>query len=187
VGKIRAALKKLGFDDNTVVIFTSDNGKLFGDHGLAGKWLMYEESIRVPMVVCDPRLPTGRKGKRCEEMALTIDMAPTMLAMAGAPVPSAMQGRDLTPLLEGKKIPWREDWFYEHTFTLAKPLIAKTVGVRTKRWKYTRYVCQDPPYEQFFDLKSLPIEEKNLVGVKEYGDILVSLRKRCDEYLRVLR
>ncbi len=72
------ALKKTGLDRNTVVIFSSDNGDMMGAHGLVGKWLMYEESIRVPLIIYDPRLPKELRGRRCDRTVLSIDLAPTM-------------------------------------------------------------------------------------------------------------
>ena len=122
VGKIMDALRQSGLDQNTVVIFTSDNGEFQGAHGLTGKWLMYEESIRVPLIIRDPRLPQSLRGRRCEAMALSIDLAPTMLGLAGVSIPAAMQGRDLGPLLRGEPVAWREDWYYEHTY--ANPPVA---------------------------------------------------------------
>jgi arylsulfatase A-like enzyme len=109
VGEILAALKRLRLDENTVVIYSSDHGSLLGDHGLTGKWLMYENSIRVPLIIDDPR--TRSRGasvgegaqvqvpRQRDEMVLSIDLAPTMLSLAGVPIPDSMEGRDLTPLL----------------------------------------------------------------------------------------
>jgi len=188
VGQIMDALRQSGLDRNTVVMFTSDNGEFQGAHGLTGKWLMYEESIRVPLIVWDPRLPPSRRGQRCEEMALSIDLAPTMLGLAGVPIPDTMQGRDLGPLVRGEGVTWREDWYYEHTY--AHPpqhRIPKTEGVRTKQWKYTRYTDFTSPYEQLFDLAADPQELKNLAGDPAQAAVLDGLRKRCDEYRQTLR
>jgi len=188
VGQIMEAVGELGFDGNTVVIFTSDNGEMQGAHGLAGKWLMYEESIRVPLIIRDPRLPSQLRGRRCRETALGIDLAPTMLALAGVPAPKAMQGRDLGPLLRGEPVDWRDDWYYEHTY--AHPPqhpIPRTEGVRTEQWKYTRYTDFDPPYEQLFDLAADPGEEANLAGDPSRAETLAQLRARCDEYREALR
>ena len=187
VGKIVAELERRSLDQNTVIILTSDNGHFLFEQGLAGKWLMYEQSIRVPLLVYDPRLPAALRGTRRGEMALTIDMAPTILTMAGAPVPEAMQGVDLTPLLYGKRVPWRTDWFYEHTFTLAPPrLIARSQGVRTERWKYVRYLDTNPNYEQLFDLGSDPDELSNLAGDPAHEAVLNRLRERLLHYRRTL-
>lgn len=187
VGQIMEAVRELGLDDNTVVIFTSDNGEMQGAHGLAGKWLMYEESIRVPLIICDPRLPSELRGRRSSDMALSIDLAPTMLALAGVPIPNAMQGRDLGPLVRGERIEWRDDWYYEHTYArLPQHPIPKCEGVRTEGWKYVRYTDFDPPREQLFDLAGDPGEEKDLASNSEYADTLAQLRARCDEYRKTL-
>jgi arylsulfatase A-like enzyme len=183
VGQIMAALRQSGLDQNTVVIFTSDNGEFQGAHGLTGKWLMYEESIRVPLIIRDPRLPKSQRGRRCEAMALSIDLAPTMLSLAGVSIPAAMEGRDLGPLVRGDDVAWRDDWYYEHTY--ANPpvhRIPKTEGVRTKHWKYTRYTDFTPPYEQLFDLAADPRELKNLAGDAAHAATLAKLRARCDQY-----
>ena len=180
VGRILAALEELKLDENTIVIFTSDHGSLRGTHGLFGKWIMYEESIRIPLIVYDPHLPTELRGTRRDQMVLNIDFAPTMLAMAGVNVPPRMQGRDFTPLLRDESTEWRSEWFYEHTYNTEKPRrpIAKSEGVRTYRWKYIRYTEHDPPYEQLFDLKTDPGEKQNLAFQEDYEYILSSMRTR---------
>jgi arylsulfatase A-like enzyme len=189
VGEILAELERLGLDENTVILYSSDHGSLLGAHGLAGKWLMYEESIRVPLVIRDPRQPRSLRGRRCEEMALSIDLAPTMLTLAGVPVPERMQGRSLEPLVAGQDVDWRDDWYYEHVYNTRPPRrpIVKCEGVRTDRWKYTRYPEIEPPYEQLFDLDHDPREEKNLAHAEAHADVLSRLRNRCDEYRETLR
>lgn len=188
VGEIMQAVRDLGLEGNTVVIFTSDNGDMQGAHGLAGKWLMYEESIRVPLVIRDPRRPAGERGRRCDEMALSIDVAPTMLALAGVSIPEAMQGRDLGPLLRGEPVSWRDAWYYEHTYAkLPQHPIPRSEGVRTKQWKYVRYTDQQPPYEQLFDLRVDPCEERNLADEAGHGETLAGLRRQCDEFRETLR
>ncbi len=187
VGKILSALKDNGFDDNTVIILTSDNGYLLYEHGLMGKWLMYEESIRIPMIFYDPRLPKNLRGQRRDDMVLSIDCAPSLLAMAGVQIPSAMQGRDLTPLLWGRQVSWREDWFYEHTYTEEYPrYIPKSQGVRTERWKYIRYIDQEPEFEQLFDLENDRLEQTNLAQDPEFFEILNNLRERFQYWRDIL-
>ena len=189
VGEIVAELERLGLDENTVILYASDHGSLLGAHGLAGKWIMYEESIRVPLVIRDPRQPKAARGRRCDEMALSIDLAPTMLTLAGVPVPERMQGRSLEPLVAGRDVDWRDDWYYEHVYNTRPPRrpIVKCEGVRTERWKYTRYPEIEPLYEQLFDLAADPREEKNLAGVEPHAEVLQRLRQRCDEYRETLR
>jgi arylsulfatase A-like enzyme len=189
VGKILDELERLKLDDNTVVIFTSDHGSLMGDHGLSGKWLMYEGSIRVPMIVVDPRVDKKFAGTRRNEMVLTIDLAPTMLSLAGLTPPSTMQGLNMAPLISHQSLEWRKHYYYEHTYQTEPPRspIPKTEGIRTERWKYIRYPDTVPVYEQLFDLESDPIERKNLATQQEHASQLSSLRALCDNESAALR
>jgi len=176
VGEIVARLKKDGLADNTVIVFTSENGFYLGDRGLAGKWFMHEESIRLPLVVYDPRLPESQRGKSREEMVLTVDIAPTILNLAGIDVPPVMQGAALTPLVAGKAPPWREDFLYEHLFK--HPRIPMNEGVRGRRWKYCRYYFGDQVHEELYDLQADPLEETNLAGRKDHEQTLNAYRER---------
>jgi len=176
VGKIRAEIKRLGFADNTVIIFSADNGFFLGEHGLAGKWFPHEESIRVPLIVFDPRAPMNRRGVTIEQFALNIDIAPTILELAGVGAPRKMQGRSLVALLKGQKPRWRTEFFYEHL--LKYKTIPKSEALRTQRFKYARYIDYD--YEELYDLQNDPQETTNLAEDKKYRRILKSLRKRCD-------
>jgi arylsulfatase A-like enzyme len=189
LGRLRQALADSGLAENTIVIYSSDHGSLLGAHGLSGKWIMYEESIRVPLVIYDPRLPAAQSGRRCDKMVLSIDLAPTMLALAGVPVPTAMQGLDMTPLLRGEACQWRTDWYYEHVYNTRPPRspIVKVEGVRTERWKYIRYPETDGPAEQLFDLQHDPLERKNLANEATHHQSLIELRDRRAEYREQLR
>ena len=180
VGRIMAALETFGLDQNTVVIFTSDHGTLRGAHGLTGKWIMYEESIRVPLIVRDPRLPTASQGTRRDQMVLNIDLAPTMLALGSVTPPARMQGQDIGPLLRDKSLDGRTEWFYEHTYKTKPPRrpIAQSEGVRTERWKYIRYTEYTPPYEQLFDMQNDPGEQQDLSGRTEHAAVLADMRAR---------
>ncbi len=183
VGKIMDELHHLKLDDNTVVIFTSDHGCLLGDHGLFGKWLMYENSIRVPLIVYDPRLDAKLAGSRRDEMALTIDIAPTILSIAGIEPPKSMQGVDIMPILQGTHTDWRSQFYYEHTYQTDPPRapIAESEGIRTTRWKFIRYPKQTPVYEQLFDLERDPLEQNNLADEESQAEILARLRLLCQQ------
>lgn len=189
VGVILDELQRLGLDENTVVIFSSDHGSLLGAHGLSGKWIMYEDSIRVPLIIYDPRLHGEQGGNRLDQMALSIDLAPTMLSLAGIEIPDGMQGKNLMPLLQGDSVPWRSSWYYEHVYDTDPPRspIAKSEGVRTQRWKYIRYPETEPRYEQLFDLETDPLEQNNLAGVPAHAARLAKLRADCDEYGKNLK
>jgi arylsulfatase A-like enzyme len=188
IKQIREALNSQGMAENTVVMFTSDNGDMAGAHALTGKWIMYEESIRVPLIIHDPRLPASTRGRRTQ-MALNIDIGPTILEMAGVVIPSAMQGESLRPLLSDPKLNGREDWYYEHVYspTDGRRAIPKIEGVRSTRWKYTRYTDPDPPLEQLFDLVADPGEEMNLAQSTDHQQALVRLRGRCEAYQASLK
>jgi len=149
---------------------------------------MYEESIHVPFIIRDPRLPPEKHGRR-SQMVLGIDIAPTILAMANVTAPKGMQGENLLPLLNDPQAQGREDWYYEHDFSLPSPnkQIPKSEGVRTNRFKYIRYTDPQSPLEQLFDLVADPHEEHDLVSDPTYAGMLKKLRGRCDEYKETLR
>ena len=179
VGRIVAELERRGLADNTVVIFTGDNGIMIGEHGLTGIWLMYEGSIRKPLIISDPRLDGSRHGASVDEMALSFDCPVTMLDLAGVEIPDEMRGRSLVPLLRGEDVDWRKDFFYEHLYE--RETIPKSEGVRTERFKYVRYFERNPVYEQLFDLQADPNEVNNLAGNPSHESLLASLRARCDD------
>ena len=177
VGELLRELDRRGLTSNTVVIFTSDNGHFSGEHGFFGKWLMHEESIRAPLIVFDPREPAARRGQTCNEMVLNIDIAPTLLQLAGLRVPPDMQGQSLLPLLAEPQKPFRESFFYEHLYRKGGR-IACSEGVRTRDWKYTVYVDQTgPDREQLYDVGRDPLEMKNLLRDPACQERLEQLRQ----------
>jgi arylsulfatase A-like enzyme len=176
IGRIFDQLESAGQSENTVIILTGDNGFFLNEHSLAGKWLMYEESIRTPMVIRDPRLPSELQGAERSEMTLNIDVAPTILGLAGLEKPENNQGMDLSPLCGGESPEWRQSWFYEHHFRYGGR-IPPSEGIRTDEWKYVRYIDQDPVYEQLFNLKDDPHEIENLAADPAHQQTLERLRK----------
>jgi arylsulfatase A-like enzyme len=185
VGRLRADLKRRGLDGNTVIAFTGDNGFYLSEHGLAGKWLMHEESIRVPAIVYDPRLGQRAEGMRRREMTLSIDLAPTLLEAAGLTPPVSMNGRSLYALPRGESTAWRQEWFYEHRFT-ANGWIPQTEGVRTANWKYTRYPDTASRFEELFHLTQDPTEQMNLAGSSAAREQLDRLRARTERWKQTL-
>ena len=184
VGRIMSVLRRRGLDDNTIVIWASDHGSFLGAHGLKGKWLMYEESIRIPLIIRDPRQGAGGR-RRVGQMALNIDLAPTMLDFAGVQIPERMQGKSLAPIVKGSNQTLRDDWYYEH-FYEHQANIRPTEGVRTKTWKYVRYPKEIPVYEQLFDVSKDPYELEDLARDTDHEAMLRRLRRRCDAYRREL-
>src|SRR5262249_49339856 len=178
VGRIAAELAERKLTDNTVIVFTSDNGYFLGERGMADKWLPYEESIRVPLIVYDPRLSESARSRILDALALNIDVAPTLLDLAGLPAPAAMQGRSLVPLLrtDTAQQDWRTELFYE---PLTSPkIIPPAEGVRTERWKYFRWLEAQPVIEELYDLKADPLEERNLAAEPAHAETLAQLRGR---------
>ena len=181
VGRIMAELERRGMANNTVVIYTSDNGYFLGDRELSDKFFMYEESLRDPLIICDPRTPLANRGRSETAMTLNIDIAPTMLVLAGVTPPAGMQGRSLIPLLENQHpADWRTEFFYEHhTFP---GIIPPSEGVRTERYSYIRWINEKPLIEELFDLKNDPLEGHNVAGDPKNGAIFAELRARWSKY-----
>lgn len=177
MGRVLDTLEERGMADNTIVVFSGDNGYYMGERGFAGKWSHYEESLRVPLVIYDPRLPEGQRGRVVDPMVLNIDLPTTMLDWAGAPIPEIHQGRSLAPLVAGEEPDdWREDFFCEHH--MDHPQIPKWEGVRHDRYVYARYYEED--YEFLHDLKEDPDQLKNFRDDPAYENTLNALRDRCD-------
>jgi len=178
VGRVLAELEKQGVADNTIVIYTADNGYYMGDRGLAGKWSHFEQSLRVPLIIYDPRRPAEKRGQVLQPMASNLDISATILEFAGLPAPSNYQGRSLQPILNGH-VPadWRTSVFCEHHQLGAIPAWA---GIRDERYVYARYDRQEPPYEFLHDLKSDPDQLANVVNQPEYKAVLERYRSETD-------
>jgi len=180
IGRVLAELKKRGLADNTIVIYTGDNGYYMGQRGFAGKWSHYEESLRVPLIVHDPRPGASQRGKVVDEMVLNVDLPAMMLEMAGLDTPAHYTGRSLTALLQGKTPDaWRKDFFCEHLMNHGA--IPKWEGIRHERYVYARYFEQKPVFEFLHDLKTDPDQLKNFASDPAYAEVLQRMRKRCDE------
>ena len=177
IGKIRSRLTAMGCADNTIILYQGDNGFYMGEKGLAGKWYAHEVSMKTPSIILDPRLPRTLQGRRSEDMSLNIDVTPTILEWAGIPVPSNVQGTSLVPILQGDSDFLREDCFYEHPFEYAGK-IPQSEGVRSNRWKYIRWISQEPVYEELYDLEKDSREMQNLAGNIAFSDQLDKMRGR---------
>lgn len=179
-GKVIAELKKQGVYENTLIIFTGDNGYYHGEHGLADKWYPHQESIRVPLIVRDPRMNKDQLGKTDDSFALNVDLAPTILAATGIKAPTTMQGRDLEPLYSGEKVDdWRTEFFYEHAIISNKNRIPASEALVRKDWKY--FYWPDFDHEQLFHIAEDPFEENDVINVKENAAILKEMRARFKE------
>ncbi len=178
VGRVLAALEELRILDQTAVLFTSDNGFFLGEWRLFDKRLMHEPSIRVPLLVRYPPLVAG--GSECQEMVLNVDLAPTLLHLAGVEIPGHMHGRSVVPLLAGEQVAWRDDWLYEYYEFPGPHSVRPHRGVRTRRYKLIHYY--EPPEElELYDLEQDPGEQHNLAADPAHAELVRQLLKRIDE------
>ena len=179
IGRLVNELESQGLASNTVIIFMGDNGYFLGERGFGGKFMMYEQSLRVPLIVYDPRLPSPKRGKTDDSMTLNIDIAPTILDYAGVAVPERMHGESMKPLVEGIRSQWRTGFLCEYVSD-AFPAIVKSEGYRTERWKYIRWPGYSPETEELYDLSTDPMEENNLAGKQNHTINLRDIRKQCN-------
>ena len=178
IGAVLKVLEQQGQLEKTAVMITSDHGFFLGEHHLYDKRLMYEPSIRGPMLL---RYPGKIKpGTVSDEMVLNLDMAPTLLQVAGLQVPSKMQGNSILPLAEGEKVPWRKDWLYEYYEYPGFENVKPCRGVRTARYKYIEFFL-DPKEYELYDLEKDPNEMHNLYGKPGYEEITGHLQARMEE------
>lgn len=205
VGRLVEKLEEMGVLDNTVIIYTSDNGRFQGSHGLYDKGLLYQESVRAPLVVFDGRLAQEQRGRRLEALYSSVDHASTILGFAGLDAPVSMQGHDFSRLIRG--VPGaehpRDAVLMEHMFLSAmwsgrankdqasnetrnQELIQSNQsyrcrGVVTDRWKYFIYHEHTPAIEELYDLQNDPLEQANLAAAPEHKATLERLRVQCEQ------
>jgi arylsulfatase A-like enzyme len=173
VGRILDYLDEAGLAENTLVIYSSDQGFFLGEHGWYDKRWMYEESLRMPFLARWPaRIPPG---SRVPLMIQNIDYAPTFLEAAGLPVPEDIQGESLVPLMAGRAPDdWRRSIYYHYYEFPAVHMVAKHYGVRTERYKLIHYYETDE--WECFDLETDPDEMRSVYGDPEYGQVVAELK-----------
>lgn len=211
IGRLREKLAVMGLAENTIIVYSTDHGLHMGEHGLGGKCFLYEEDLRIPMIVYDPRQPEAHRGQHCEAMVLVPDLAPTVLDLAGVPIPDSMQGQSMIPIIQGNTSP-REAFFAEQLMDTQN--YVKSECLRTERWKYIRYFPRtedpaqaheqmkrtlddydaflrasayneiEPVYEELYDLVQDPREMVNLAGNPEYQEVLATMRTQLPSYIR---
>mmetsp|Transcript_6149 Transcript_6149/g.8948 ORF Transcript_6149/g.8948 Transcript_6149/m.8948 type:complete len:605 (+) Transcript_6149:71-1885(+) len=181
--KIIDELEKRGLMDNTMIIFTTDNGFFHGEHGMSGKWYPHEESIRVPLIVYDPRMPKEKIGTLDDSFTLNVDLAETILGAAGITVPDSMQGRDISDLYlkaDGKRT-WRKEFIYEHLLDqFGKELGPTSMALVRKDFKYFVWP-QHGNYEQLFDMNKDPFEQEDVANKPEHTELKIEMKSRLQE------
>ncbi len=196
VGKVQQLLKDLGEDENTIIVYASDHGLFHGEHGLGGKTLLYDESVRFPLIVYSPYFSKKQQGRTYDQFVVGQDIPATILDMCGVAVPDTYHGKSMLPILEGKNVALRDYVFTENLFPdQGYPRMESVIG---EDYKYIRYFSKEndrkkylpmqsieqneaPIYEELFDRAADPKEQNNLAADKKYKKILDEYRKRCKE------
>ena len=174
VGRVIEYLRQHGLLDNTMIVYTSDQGFYMGEHGWFDKRFMYEESFRTPLLVYYP----GGKHGVVKEMVQNIDYAPTFLDVAGAKVPSDIQGQSFLPLLEGKKpANWRQSLYYHYYEYPAEHSVCRHYGIRTKRYSLMHFYNDINAWE-LYDLKKDPDQMHNIYGKPGMEKLTKNLKKQ---------
>ncbi|WP_159020755.1 sulfatase-like hydrolase/transferase [Algibacter sp. L3A6] len=201
VGNLRTYLKEIGEDENTIIVFCSDNGLFLGEHGLGGKTILYDESVHVPLIVYSPLFNKKTKGKVIDELVVGQDIPATILEMCGVAIPKSYQGKSMLPLIEKKNTQWRDEIFLENLFT--DQGYPRQEAVRSKQYKYIRsfskindrkkYVPnqsmetnEEPIYEELFDILKDPKEQNNLATNPAYKKQLDYYRNKCKTLVKEL-
>ncbi len=180
IGRVLDCLQENGLDESTLVMYMGDNGFCFGEHGLIDKRHMYKPSMRVPMLAYGPGLI--RPGTKLKQLVQNIDIAPTVLETAGVRPPAHMDGRSIIPILQGKRIAWRDAVFYEYYWEANFPHTPTTFGVRTDRYKFIHYHGVWDT-DELYDIQNDPTEMHNLIDKTEYRDIVEKLRTQMYDWL----
>lgn len=180
VGKIIEELERKGIADNTVIIFTSDNGYNCGAHGFGGKVLPYEEGSRTPLIIYDPR--KGEKGVWSSSLTANIDLAPTILELAGLAIPKNMDGKSLVPVIDNPDIKVREALPLIQAWGTA-PSIALTIVNEDYKYLYWPFAENTEASEELFYLKEDPMEMQNVIYDQEHREELEKMRSFYDKAL----
>lgn len=180
IGRLLDYLEEKGLMDNTLVVYTSDQGFYMGEHGWFDKRFMYEESMRTPIVM---HLPDGfdKKGNIIQ-LVQNIDFAPTFLDLAGVEIPSDIHGRSLLPLFnDNKDLKWRDALYYHYYHFPGAHSVRKHFGIRTERYKLIRFYGDDVNEWELFDLNSDPSEMNNIYEDNKHSDLVKELKLKLKE------
>lgn len=186
-GQLYEELKRSGELDRTLIIYTSDNGLLNGEHGMVDKRTMHEPSIRIPLVARYPGLTPAEHPREITQMTLTVDLAPTILELCGIPAPQKLHGRSWAQLARGDSRGWRTSWLYEYNYEKQFPYTPNVRGVRTDTWKYVHYPHGDGGPDrhkaELYDLAQDPDERVNLIEQPSAAGKLAELKAELERLL----
>ena len=184
VARIYDFLARSGQLDNTLIIFTADNGILSGEHGMVDKRTMHEPSIRVPLIVRYPGLTPPDQPRVITQQVLTTDFAPSILDICDAQPLAKSHGKSWRGVAQGKPAPWRESWFYEYNYEKQFPYTPNVRGIRTDRYKYIRYPHGDGGPDrhmaELYDLQADSQETTNLIAAPQHQSLIEKLRGQME-------
>ncbi len=184
IGRFLSVLGEQGLADNTIIVYSADNGYYMANRGMAGKWSHYEESLRVPLIIMDPRVDASQRGTTTDAIGMNLDLPATFLDWAGAEIPQRYQGFSLAPIVAGNQPEdWRTETFHEHY--AVRNRIPAFEGLRNERFKYVVYF-DDDNYEFLHDLKNDPNELVNVADDPEYASTVSVMRQRLAERVEEL-
>ncbi|OQC20266.1 MAG: Arylsulfatase [Verrucomicrobia bacterium ADurb.Bin070] len=187
VGRLYRLLQESGELDNTIIVFMSDNGILSGEHGMVDKRTAHEPSIRIVQLVRYPGLTPADRPVVVERQVLTVDLAPSLLQVCGAPALTECHGRSWVKLVRAGDDSWRSSWFYAYNYEKQFPYTPNVRCVRTEQWKYTRYPhgdgSPDRHLEELYNIEFDPEERHNLIAKAKYAPVAASL---CAELARLM-
>jgi N-acetylglucosamine-6-sulfatase len=175
LGRLLSELERLGLMEDTVIVYAGDNGYSWGEHAVNGKRWATEENMRIPFLVRAPG--PGQPGRRLREMALNVDLAPTLLDLAGLSVPAAMEGRSLKPLLEGERPAWRDAFVYEYFQDFPYNVPAHR-ALRAEQYLYVVYERGRDP--ELFDILADPRTRTNLIATPTGQAVLPRLQAQLE-------
>ncbi len=168
VGRLLAHLEESGLLENTIIVYTSDQGFYLGEHGWFDKRFIYEESFRTPLLMRIPALDTD--GESRSALVQNVDFAPTILDLAGAPVPDDMHGQSLTPLFDSDDPDFRDAAYYHYYEYPSIHAVKRHYGIRTDRYKLVHFYYDVDEWE-LYDLESDPMELTSVYNDPTYADI----------------
>ncbi|MDB2385430.1 sulfatase [Polaribacter sp.] len=178
VGQVLDYLKENGLEENTIVVYTSDQGFYLGEHGWFDKRFMYEESFRTPLLMKYPK--EIKPGTVINELVQNLDFAPTFLDYANAEIPAEMQGESLRKLASGETKEWRDALFYSYYEFPGEHHVKRHYGIRTDRYKLIHFY-HDIDVWELYDLEKDPTEMTNLYGNPEYKEVQENMHKKLKE------
>jgi N-acetylglucosamine-6-sulfatase len=197
VGKLVAELKRRGELDNTLIVFMGDNGLLNGEHGMVDKRTAHEASLRIPLAIRYPALAGGAPasgpaagGKVIEQQVLTVDLAPSILELCGAPALPKIHGRSFVKLVQHGDSSWRTAWLYHYNYEKQFPYTPNVRAVRTDEWKYIHYPHGDGKPDrhkaELYNLEFDPEERHNLIDNPKYSRVVKELQKELARQMKAV-